>query len=254
MRVMITGGRGTLGRLLVPRLQAAGHEVVITSRSDGPSSPGTERRHLDLARPQLTPGILDGIDTIVHAASNPARPATVDVGGTALLVQAAVQSGIQHLIYPSIVGVDDHPFFYYRAKAAAERRIEDGGVPHTILRATQFHEFLDRIFSTGPFVTVFPGFSFQVIDGGTVADRLVELVAAGPMARADDLGGPHPERMRRMAITWKQASGSSRPMVPVPVFGRTARAFRQNKHHTPNRASGTPEWDTWLKNRYRPTG
>jgi uncharacterized protein YbjT (DUF2867 family) len=253
MRVMITGGRGTLGRLLVPRLQKAGHEVVITSRSNGPAPPGTERRRLDLARPQLPPGILNGINTIVHAASNPARPVKVDVGGTALLVQAAAQSGIQHLIYPSIVGVDDHAFFYYRAKRAAERRIEDGEVPHTIVRATQFHEFLDRIFSTGPFITVFPGFSFQVIDGGVVADRLVELVAAGPQGRVADLGGPYPEQMRRMATTWKQAAASRRPVVPVLVVGRTARAFRQNRHHTPNRANGTREWDAWLNTRYRPT-
>ncbi len=250
MRVMVTGGRGTLGKLLLPRLLAAGHEVVITSRSDHPSESGPERRRLDLARPEVTPGIFDGIDTIIHAASNPARPATVDVRGTALLTGAAAQTGVEHLIYPSIVGVDDHPFFYYRAKAAAEQRIEQGRVPHTIVRATQFHEFLDRIFSTGPFITVFPGFSFQVIDGDYVADRLVALVAAGPQGRVADLGGPHPERMRSMAATWKAASRSRRPVVPVPVVGKTAAAFRRNQHHTPNRATGTPTWDTWLERHY----
>ncbi len=237
-----------------PRLLAAGHEVVITSRSSSPATSGPERRRLDLARPEVTPEIFDGIDTIIYAASNPARPVTVDVRGTALLTEAAAQAGVEHLIYPSIVGVDDHPFFYYRAKAAAERRIEEGRVPHTIVRATQFHGFLDRIFSTGPVVTVFPGFSFQVIDGAIVADRLVELVATGPQGRVADLGGPHPERMRRMAATWKAVSGSRRPVVPVRVVGRTARAFRRNQHHTPNRAEGTPPWDAWLDNHYRPDG
>jgi uncharacterized protein YbjT (DUF2867 family) len=251
---MVTGGRGTLGQLLLPRLLEAGHEVVITSRSDGPTSPGTERRRLDLSASRIPPGTLDGIDTIIHAASNPARPSTVDEKGTALLVGRAAQVGVGHLIYPSIVGVDDHPFFYYRAKRAAEQRIEDGEVPHTIVRATQFHEFLDRIFSTGPFITVFPGFSFQVIDGGVVADRVLELVAAGPRGRVADLGGPYPEQMRRMATTWRQAARSRRPVVPVPVVGKTARAFRQNKHHTPNRADGTPDWDTWLSDKYQPTG
>ena len=254
MRVMVTGGRGTLGQLLLPRLLQAGHEVVITSRSDGPAETGIERRRLDLAAPRIPPGTLDGIDTIIHAASNPSRPSTVDVQGTGLLVGTAAQTGVGHLIYPSIVGVDNHPFFYYRAKRAAEQRIEDGEVPHTIVRATQFHEFLDRIFSTGPFITVFPGFSFQVIDGGVVADQVVGLVGAGPQGRIPDLGGPHPERMRRMATTWKQAAGSRRPVAPVPVVGRTARAFRQNKHHTPNRANGTPDWDTWLEHNYHATG
>jgi uncharacterized protein YbjT (DUF2867 family) len=254
MRVMITGGRGTLGKLLVPRLQAAGHEVVITSRSDGHAQTGVELRRLDLAASPIPPGTFDGIDTIVHAASNPGRPSTVDVQGTALLVGTAAHTGVGHLIYPSIVGVDDHPFFYYRAKRAAEQRIEDGEVPHTIVRATQFHEFLARIFSTGPFITVFPGFSFQVIDGGFVADQVVGLVAAGAQGRVPDLGGPRAERMRRMAAKWKAVSGSRRPVVPVPVVGRTARAFRQNKHHTPNRANGTPAWDTWLEHNYHAKG
>lgn len=254
MRVMITGGRGTLGKLLVPRLQTAGHEVVITSRSDGHAQSGIELRRLDLAAPRIPPGTLDGIDTIIHAASNPGRPSTVDVRGTALLVGTAAQTGVGHMIYPSIVGVDDHPYFYYRAKRAAEHRIEDGGVPYTIVRATQFHEFLDRIFSTSPFITVFPGFSFQVIDGGVVADQVVRLVTVGAQGRVPDLGGPRAERMRRMAATWKAVSGSRKPVVPVPVVGRTARAFRQNKHHTPNRANGTPTWDTWLDNHYAAGG
>lgn len=251
MRVMVTGGRGTFGTLLIPGLMAAGHDIVVTSRSAGPAEPGTERRVIDLSRPRISPSDLAEIDVVVHAATNPVRPATVDVRGTALLAEAARQTGVEHLIYPSIVGVDAHPYPYFRAKAAAERRIEASGVPHTIVRATQFHEFLDRIFSTGPFITVFPGFSFQVIDGGVVADRVVELVQTGPQGRVADLGGPRSERMRRMATTWKAATGSRKPLVPVPVVGRAARAFRRNQHHTPNRATGTREWDAWLEHHYR---
>jgi uncharacterized protein YbjT (DUF2867 family) len=252
MRVMVTGGRGTFGRLLTPLLLAAGHEVILTSRSGGPTPEGTEGRILDLSRDRLPAGVLEGVDTIIHAASNAARPISVDVRGTALLMEAGERAEVGHLIYPSIVGVDNHPFAYYRAKAAAESRVEGGGVPFTILRATQFHEFLDRIFGTGPFIAVFPRFDFQVIDGAFVADRVVELVQAGPQGRVADLGGPRAERMHRMATTWKRATASPRPIIPLPVFGRTPRAFRQRRHHTPNVAAGSRTWDAWLVDTYPP--
>lgn len=252
MVVMVTGGRGTLGRLLVPRLLAAGRDVVVTSRSQSTAPPGTTLRTLDLAEDPIDSGVLEGIDTVVHAASNPARTKRVDVGGTQRLLDAAARTGLGHVVYLSIVGIDDHPFPYYRAKAAAERSIEERSVPHTILRATQFHEFLDRIFSTGPTVTVFSGLEFQVIDGGVVADRLVELVEAGPAGRVDDMGGPRVEPMRDMATSWKRATESRKPIVPIPAFGRIGRAFRERRHHTPNAVAGTPTWSDWLAANYGP--
>lgn len=248
MKVLVTGGRGSFGRLLVPRLQAAGHQVEITSRSGAPGPDGTPTRVLDLTEPVKDDSVT-GVDAIVHAASNPARSRAVDITGTASLVEAAHRAQVPHLLYISIVGIDEHPFPYYRSKIAAEERIaqHDG---HTILRATQFHEFLDRIFSTGPVVTVFRGMEFQVIDGGVVADRMVELVGAGPQGRVPDLGGPRSETMKHMATTWKTASGSRKPTLPIPALGKAARAFKAKMHHTPNRADGTPTWDDWLAQRY----
>ncbi len=246
MNVLVTGGRGTLGRLLVPRLVAAGHDVIVTSRSDREPPPGTTLRRLDLTEEAIPPATLDGVDTIVHAASNPARTKSVDIEGTQRLLTAAHDAGVGHVVYLSIVGVDGHPFPYYKAKVAAERLIAEGDVPHTIFRATQFHEFLDRIFKTGPIIAAFRGIEFQVIDGGVVADRLVELIAAGPAGRADDLGGPQGEDMRSMAERWKTATGTRQPLVPLPALGKAARAFKEKRHFTPNRAQGTPTWDDWL--------
>lgn len=246
MAILVTGGRGTLGRLLVPRLVSAGKNVVVTSRSASSPPSGVSLRTLDLAGAAVDPAVLDGVETIVHAASNPARTRAVDVRGTERLLDAAAAAKVAHVVYLSIVGIDDHPFPYYKAKAAAERIIEESPLPHTILRATQFHEFLDRIFGTGPITMVFPGIEFQVIDGGVVADRLVELIDAGPAGRAADIGGPRVEAMRSMAGSWKRATGSRKPIVPIAVPGKTTRAFKERRHHTPNRAEGTPTWDEWL--------
>ncbi len=254
MRVMVTGGRGALGRLVVPRLLAAGHDVVVTSRRPEATAPaGASVRRLDLREP-VGPSTFAEIDAIVHAATDPARPRKVDIDGTGRVLAAATEAGVGHLLYPSIVGVDDHPFPYYRGKVGAEQAIASGSVPWTIVRLTQFHEFLDRIFSTGPVVTVFRGLEFQVIDGGVAADHLVALVAAGPQGRADDLGGPRSESMTSMADTWRAATGSRKPRLPVPAVGRIGRAFLSKQHHTPNAAVGTPTWDEWLAATYPPAG
>ena len=251
MRVLVTGGQGTLGRLLAPRLQSAGHDVVVTSRKERTPPAGVELRVLDLSSGTVDEGIFDGVDAIVHTASNPGRSKVVDVTGTQMLVGASKRAGVDHIVYISIVGIDDHPFAYYRSKLEAEEMIEAGETPNTILRATQFHQFLDRIFgSFGPIIPVFNGFEWQVVDGGAIADRLVELVDAGPQGRVTDIGGPRSEPMHDMAHSWKKAVGSAKPIMPVPVFGKSARAFRAKVHHTPNRLARSPTWDGYLASAY----
>ena len=242
MTVLITGGRGVLGTLLKPRLENAGASVVVGSRTAGPS-----RVAFDISKP-IDPRQLDGVTTVVHAASNPARTKAVDIDGTDRLLRACEAAGVEHVVYLSIVGIDNHPFPYYRAKLAAEQLIEAAEVPHSILRATQFHEFLARIFSTGPVAIRFVGLEFQVIDGGVVADRLASIVSTGPAGRAPDIGGPRSESMERLAVTWKNASGSRKPIVPIPVFGRAARAFKERRHFTDNKLTDSPTWDEWLDN------
>ena len=183
----------------------------------------------------------------MHAATNPAHSKTVDVDGTKRLLTAAALAGVEHVVYLSIVGIDDHPFRYYRAKLQAERYIEQSGLGHSILRATQFHEFLERIFTTGPVTVRFPGLEFQLIDGAAVAEH-VARVAVGPAAgRLPDIGGPQAETMQHMAESWKRVSGSRKPIVPVPVAGKIATAFRERRHFTPNRLEGSRTWDDRLR-------
>ena len=250
-QVLVTGGRGTLGRLLVPGLQDAGHIVIVSSRRERTPPEGAELRVLDLSSGTIGEEIFDGIDVVIHAASNAGRSKAVDVTGTELLVGAAERASVGHIIYPSIVGIDDHPFPYYRSKLEAEGLIDAGATPHTILRATQFHQFLDRIFgSFGPIIPVFRGFEWQVIDGSVVADRLVELVATEPQGRVPDIGGPRSEPMHEMAHSWREASGSGKPIMPVPNFGKSRKAFLAKAHHTPNRVEASPTWDDYLAATY----
>ena len=166
--ILVTGGTGSLGRRVVDRLRSAGRDVRVLSRS---GRPGTVRA--DLLTGEGLDGVVEGIDAIVHCASSPTKTRQTDVEGTERLLRAAGRAGVSHFVFISIVGVDRNPYFpYYRMKLEVERVIESSPVPWTILRATQFHEFvlrivqlLDRI----PVMMTPRGFLLQPIDIGEVA-------------------------------------------------------------------------------------
>lgn len=227
MRVLVTGGRGDLGGRLVPELLAQGHDVVVGTRhaSATASAPGEVPYVLDAdPRPALR-----GTDTVIHLASDATDPA-LDRAATERLVSAATAEGVGHLIYMSIVGIDDNPFPYYRTKLAAERALQAGAVPWTIQRATQFHSFVERIghlLRRGPVMLVPSGFRVQPVDADAVAGRLAELVAAGPSGRVQDIGGP---QVIGLAAALRALVGTGRltgRVVSVPLPGRTAAAFRR---------------------------
>src|SRR5688500_14189043 len=147
MNVLVTGGTGNLGRALTLAVTAAGHTVRIMSRRARPQSPANsfEWAQSDIALGEGVREAVAGVAAILHAASDPRRAQAVDVNGTRRLVEAAQAGGIAHLIYVSIVGIDDIPYSYYKRKREAEEIIKSSGVPHSILRATQFHSLVDSL-------------------------------------------------------------------------------------------------------------
>jgi uncharacterized protein YbjT (DUF2867 family) len=241
--VLVTGGTGTLGSHLVPQLRAAGHDVRVLSRRSGDG-----RLVGDLTTGAGLVDAVAGVDVIVHAATNPARPKRVEVGGTQRLLAAATAARVPHLLYVSIVGVDRHPLPYYKAKWATEQLVEAGGVPWTIFRATQFHELLDRVFTMmwGPRIAP-RGFRFQVLAASEAAARIVALVAGGAAGRAPDMGGPAVRDIDDLARTWLAARGRRRPILRVPAPGAIGRAFREGVHLAPDHADGTITWEQWLE-------
>jgi len=193
---------------------------------------------------------MEGVDVIVHCASSPTKTRQTDVEGTDRLLQAAVQAGISHFVFVSIVGVDRNPYYpYYRMKLEVERMIERSAVPWTILRATQFHEFvlrmiqfLDRL----PVMMMPKGFLVQPIDIGEVTDRLVELALSGPVGRASDVGGPEVRTVAEFARAYFEAAGRNRRVVKVPVPGKIARAFHEGAQLAPDHKYGRTTWEEFL--------
>lgn len=140
---MVTGGTGTLGRLVVRDLHRAGQAVTVLSRRP-PGAAGTERVDWvagDLRTGKGLDGALKGVRTVVHCATSNTG-ADAELGRH--LVSAAQRHGDVHLVYISIVGVDRIDYGYYRAKLATEQLLQDSGLPWTVLRAPQFHELISR--------------------------------------------------------------------------------------------------------------
>lgn len=254
MRILVTGGTGALGSELVPRL-LLGHDVrVFTRRSMLRSPGGAEYAHGNVLDPASLEAAVSEVDVVVHCATARRRKYDTEVTGTSNVVEATARAGIGHLVYVSIVGVDRNPFPHYRAKLAAESIVQRGDVPWTILRSTQFHDFVDEGLHAAnqvPLVLPVPwGFRFQPISTAEVAERLVTLALGRPAGRAPDIGGPQVRRVDDLARAWKTATGGYKQIVPVPVPGRAARAFRNGTNLTPEHADGRATWEQYLAYRY----
>ena len=216
--ILVTGGTGTLGRPTVTRLRAADHQVRVLSRKLGP-----DRVVADLTSGEGLSAAVRGADVIVHLATSQGRR---DIQQARNLLAAA--RGVKHLVVMSIAGIDRIPMPYYRHKLEAERLAAVSGLPYTILRATQFHNLIDRVLSAQRFLpaVLAPTISLQPIAVEDVAVRLTELVAEPPVnGRAPDIGGPERLPVAELARVWKQTRGVHRPVVPLRLAGKAFRAF-----------------------------
>jgi uncharacterized protein YbjT (DUF2867 family) len=258
--ILVTGGTGTLGRLVVRRLREAGFEVRVLSRSSRETEDGIEYVTGDLANGKGIEAAVDGVGTIMHLAGS----AKGDEDKARNLVRAASRGtlGAQHLVYISVVGaeripvvsgVDRNMFGYFAAKRAAERIVEDSGLPWTILRATQFHDLMltvAQMLAKLPVVPLPAGFRVQPVEADEVAARLVELTLGGPAGLVPDMGGPRVYSAAELLRIYLRASKRRRrPIVPLWLPGKAARAFRNGANLAPERAVGQRSWEQFLADR-----
>ncbi len=250
MRVLVTGGGGRLGSQLVPRLAAAGHVVRVMTHS-GRRVVGAESVAADLATGRGVEAAVLGAEVVVHLASSPTRGSRrVDVEGTRRLLESALRAGVTHFVYVSIAGVDRLPEYpYYRRKLEAERAVETGGVPWTILRATQFHGFIDHLLRQAarpPLMVVPRGWKSQPVDAGEVANRLVQVASAQPGRMLPEFGGPEVLTFEELAAAWREANHVTRPLIAVPIPGRISAGFRAGAVTCPDQRFGKITWRQWL--------
>jgi uncharacterized protein YbjT (DUF2867 family) len=252
--ILVTGGTGTLGRQVVARLIQTGHPVRSLGRRADNAEPGAEFVVADLATGEGVAEALAGVETVVHCAGS----AKGDDVKARTLVDAAKRAGVRHIVYISVVGADTTPiegpidramFGYFGAKHAAERIIAESGIPWTTVRATQFHDLtlktLEQL-AKMPVMPVFGGMSFQPIDSGEVADRLVELALDEPAGLVPPIGGPKVYGMDELARSYLAAQGRRKPIFGMPIFGAAARAQKSGVNLASDRAVGRRTWEEFL--------
>jgi uncharacterized protein YbjT (DUF2867 family) len=265
---LVTGGTGTLGRLVVPHLVQAGGKVRVLSRhprsatGEG-AAEGIEFMVGDLDTGQGIDAAVAGAGVIVHCAGG--RKGDGDKART--LVRAASRAeglegaGAPHLVNISVTGADRVPqdgrldrtmFGYFGMKLDAEQVIAGSGLPWTTLRATQFYDLLlmvARAMARLPVIPAPSGVRFQPVDAGEVAARLAELALGPPSGLVPDLAGPRIYPMAELVRGYLRAAGKRRPVVPVPLPGRAARAVRDGANLAPERAVGRRTWEEFLAER-----
>jgi len=256
MRIAVIGGTGVAGRAAVVEAVRRGHEVRVVGRHEPADLPpgasfargdGTTGEGLDEA--------MRGVDAVVDCANvmtqNEKTATDFFVSVTGHLTAAGAAAGVQRHVVLSIVGIDEVPLPYYRAKLAHERAAREGSVPVTVVRATQFHDFPRQVLSMtakGP-LAVMPRIPVQPVSTADVAAVLVDAAELGGAADAPALlqvGGPERRDLVDLARRTLRAQHRRALVVPLPVPGRTGRAMRSGALLLKEGHQGKEAFDTWL--------
>lgn len=219
MKIVVIGGTGLIGGKLVKLLQAKGHEVSA-------ASPGTG---VNAVTGDGLAAALAGTEVVVDVANSPSF-APADVldffqKSSSNLGKAEREAGVRHHVALSIVGTDRLPQNgYFAAKVAQEELVKQNGVPYTILRATQFMEFLAAIGQSAAVdgtIRLSPAL-IQPVAADDVAQTLADVALAAPQNGTSELAGPEAYPLEQIVRRALAAAGETRPIVTdpqAPYFG-----------------------------------
>jgi uncharacterized protein YbjT (DUF2867 family) len=225
-RIAVAGATGRAGRHVVEVLEEAGHDVVPMSRSTG----------VDVVTGEGLDEALAGVECIIDVATPPTpdeQVATEFFTTSARNLNAAGQrTGVRRIVVASIIGIDRFSEGYQAAKVAQERALLSGPIPVRVLRAAQFHEFVEELLGWGTQgdVSRLPRMRTQLVSARTVAEALVELAVADAPESPDggpiwEIAGPREEDLVEAAklLVAKRGNGLrvegvSDPSDPVSVL------------------------------------
>jgi uncharacterized protein YbjT (DUF2867 family) len=223
MKIAIAGGTGTLGRYIVEELRGRGHEVRVLSRKS-PDHP------VDLTSGAGLAEALEGCEVVVDAANStsPKLARLTLVDGSRRLLAAEQKAGVRHHVCVSIVGCDKAPMSYYAVKVQQEHVVEQGDVPWSIVRATQFHELAVTILgAAGRWrVLPLPKARLQTIAAAEAALAVADVAENDARMGRVNVAGPEIRDLRDLARTWRATTGRRALMVPLLLPGKLGRALR----------------------------
>jgi len=212
MKIVVIGGTGLIGSKTVPILRQGGHEVLAASPSSGVNSITGEG-----LKEAMT-----GAQVVIDLTNSPSFEdrAVLEFFETSgrNLVPAEAAAGVRHHVALSIVAIDRTDNGYFRAKVAQEKLIETSGIPYTIIRATQFMEFLGGIADSsadGNIVRLPPGL-FQPIAADDIAPIVAEVALAPPRNGISEIAGPELAPFNEIVARYLKAVGDPREVASDP--------------------------------------
>jgi uncharacterized protein YbjT (DUF2867 family) len=212
MKIVVIGGTGLIGSKTVAILREGGHEVVAASPNTGVNT---------ITGEGLTEA-LAGAQVVIDLANAPSweDKAVLEFFETSgrNLLAADAAAGVRHHVALSIVGTDRSDNGYFRAKVAQEKLIAAAGIPYTIIRSTQFMEFLGGIAASsadGNMVRLSPGL-FQPIASDDVAANVAEVALAAPRNGIVEIAGPERAPFNEIVARYLKALGDPREVVSDP--------------------------------------
>ena len=245
MKIVVIGGSGLIGSKLVSTLRSKGHEVLAASPDSG----------VNTITGEGLPEALAGVQVVVDVANSPSfEDAAVlkffETSGRNLLA-AEARAGVGHHVALSIVGTDRvSDSGYLRAKLAQENLIKNAGIPYSILRSTQFFEFISRIAqgSQDSASVRVSGALFQPILSGDVVAALADITLGPPVNGIVEVGGPEQFRMDDLVRRVLRATGDKREVVTdahARYFG--AELNDQSLVAGAGARIGSKRFEDWLK-------
>src|SRR5262245_47611604 len=215
MKIVVIGGTGLIGSKTVAILRRGGHEVVAASPNTGVNSITGEGLKEATA----------GAQVVIDLANSPSfeDKAVLEFFETSgrNLLAAEAAAGVRHHVALSIVGTDRTDNGYFRAKVAQEKLIKASGIPYTIVRATQFLEFLRGIAdsSADGNIVKLPPISFQPIAADDVAASVADVALAAPRNGIVEIAGPERGPFNEIIARYLKAVGDPRKVVSDPAAG-----------------------------------
>jgi uncharacterized protein YbjT (DUF2867 family) len=243
MKIVIIGGSGRVGANVVKRLSAQGHEAV-------PASPSTG---VDTITGEGLAGVMAGADVVVDVSNAPVwddeAVREFFTASTRNLLAAEREAGVGHHLAVTIVGADRLPDSgYLRAKVAQEAEIRAQTIPYTILRATQFFEFLPAIIEAGaePNRVRLSTGRLQLVAADDVAATVSELATGAPANGVVELGGPESLGIDEWARRMFARTGDPREVVADPHAGYFGTELKDGELTTGDGARiGPTDFERW---------
>ncbi|MBV8187181.1 MAG: SDR family oxidoreductase [Alphaproteobacteria bacterium] len=213
MKIVVIGGTGLIGSKTVAILRGAGHEVVAASPNSG----------VDILTGEGVKEAVAGAEVVIDLANSPSfeDKAVLEFFETAgrNLLAAEAASGVRHHVALSIVGIDRSDNGYFRGKVAQEKLIVASGIPYTVIRSTQFLEFLRGIADSGAEgnkVRIATGL-FQPIAADDVAGFVADVALAAPRNGIVEIAGPERAPFDEIVARYLKAIGDPRQVVRDPA-------------------------------------